>query len=207
MKRMIVICLAALMVLSMCGKKAVLRKYYLIEMPAGSMPDSTEHILLPVKVDVRDFEISRAVDQTRIALRSNSNEMNYYFYHHWAVRPGAGIADMVFQVLQHHAAFERLTRGFSSQPDYIVTGNMLHLERNETGKTISASISGTIELIDKESGGSVLRHTFDRNEPFKDDKNMNAFAKTVSRILYDETERFVSEMTGMLNQPVPGDLP
>ena len=69
--------------ISGCGKRAIVRKYYLLENPR--LPASTNLIApapLPFSADVRDFQVGKAFDQTRIAARSGSNELDYYFYHH-----------------------------------------------------------------------------------------------------------------------------
>lgn len=184
-----------------CGKKVMIRKYYIIESPYSISPvDSTNINTINVSADVRDFQISRAINQTRIALKSNSHELDYYFYHYWAVRPAAGVADMVFQILSYKNIFKRLTRGYSSQPNYLVTGDIRHLERDETSKKVNAHFAAIFELIDTKANATIVRHEFNRMEPIHNSKSMNAFAETISRILYEETEVFTQKISDFLQK-------
>jgi ABC-type uncharacterized transport system auxiliary subunit len=187
-----------------CGKKAMLRKYYLIEIPAAAEADSVQIVKLPATLDIRDFQISRSINQTRIAMRSNTNELDYYFYHLWAVRPSAGVADLIYEVMNNRIRSNRLIRGYSSRPDYIVTGSILHFEWDETEKKVSAHVSGDIDLIDEKTGNPVLRHHFNRREPIEKEKNMNSFAQRISQILVEETDRFISQITEYFNQNLSG---
>ena len=126
-----VLCLAGCVLWMHCGKKALIRKYYILDAPRELIEtDSTDTVCLPLNVDVRDFQISKAINQTRMALKSDSHELNYYFYHHWAVRPAAAVADMVYQILSRENCFQQLTRGYSSRPRFVLTGDIRHLERN-----------------------------------------------------------------------------
>ena len=70
-----------------CSKKSTIRRYYIIELASAGHIARPDTSLFDLKVDVRDFRVARAFDQTRIALRTDSHELNYYFYHHWAVKP------------------------------------------------------------------------------------------------------------------------
>ncbi len=195
MKKTVILILAAGLCLLSCGKKAILRKYYLLEAPETVMSTVvSDSLCFAAHVDVRSFQISKAIDQTRIALRSDTHELNYYFYHHWAVSPSAGVADMVFDILGRKNCFDRLVRGYSTHPDYIVTGHLRHLERDETGAKISAHLAGTIELIRQQTGKAVIKHEFDRLEPVKEEKSMNAFVDVLCRILMSETEIFCQEI-------------
>ncbi|MBN2105496.1 membrane integrity-associated transporter subunit PqiC [bacterium] len=193
MKRFWMFFIVAGLLFMVCGKKAVIRKYYILETPRPiKMADSVETVCLPIHVDIRDFQISKAINQTRIALKTKSHELNYYFYHHWAVRPSIGTADMVYQITAYQKCFRRLVRGYSSQPDYFITGNIQNLERDETGKKVAVHFAATLELIDAESNIPLIRHTFDRTEHYTNPKSMNSFAETISLILYQETTAFLN---------------
>jgi len=201
MKRFWIVLIAASLLALYCGKKAIIRKYYILEIPgSASMRDSVETICLPIHVDVRDFQISRAINQTRIALKTKSHELSYYFYHHWAVRPSVSIADMVYQIASHQQCFQRLVRGYSSRPDYFITGVIENLERDETGKKVTVHFAAIFELIDAKSNVSIIRHRFDRMESYQNPKSMNCLAGKASHILYEETFTFLNKISDHLKE-------
>jgi ABC-type uncharacterized transport system auxiliary subunit len=200
MKRLSILLLVFGLIMMQCGKRAMIRKYYLIEIPAEPMTVQADSLGFPAHVDVRDFQISKAIDQTRIALRSDSHELNYYFYHHWAVRPSAGIPDMIYNVISKKHCFSRLVRGFSSHPDYLITGYIYHLERDETDR-VKAHVAADFKLIDTQSGFTQVIHSFDRMETYKHPDNMNAFAATVSEVLYQEIIIFTEQLVSYFDRP------
>jgi ABC-type uncharacterized transport system auxiliary subunit len=190
----------AAMVVSGCSKSTILRKYYVLE--SRALLDTTAaHRVVPllIKVDVRDFSVAKAFDQTRIAVRTNSNELNYYYYHLWAVRPATAIADVVYERTRALHLFQRCVRGFSVGPDYYISGQIMALERVLIGKREYAHLQGTITLYDARTELPVLERAFDRSFELKD-KSMNGFAGACSSILEDETTAFLPRLIDHFNK-------
>jgi len=188
-----------------CGKRVIIRRYYLLENPrlTASM-DLAIAEPLPFNVDVRDFQVGKAFDQTRIAARSGSNELDYYFYHHWAVRPSMALADMAHELVDHAGVFQHCTRGYSYRPDFIVTGHVMRLERllRDAGDD-DAHLAIVFELIDVASEQQVVRHEFDRTTRLNRDKSMNGFASAVSQMVSEETELFIEKIVTHFEQKQP----
>jgi len=176
-----------------CAKKSMMRNYYLL-MPSSTPPAG--HIIgdigepFPYKVDVRDFQVVRAFEQTRMAVRSKSNELNYYYYHHWAVRPSALIPDMVHFEISRSGLFQECKRGFTHNPDFIIQGRITQVERLHTSKIPSAHIAGSFELFNEKEQSVVLIHVFDRTVVLEKDESMNIFARTISDIIQHEISTF-----------------
>jgi len=184
-----------------CGKRAIVSRYYLLENPRPLAPEElTVTSPLPYSVDVRDFQAGRAFDQTRIAARASSNELNYYFYHHWAVRPSTALADMVYEVIDQAGLFERSTRGYSSRPDLIISGRILRCERIVEENVDSAHLAAVLTLADRTSERQILRHEFDSTTALDKDRSMNGFANAISRILFQETVRFTELIAAQFEQ-------
>lgn len=183
-----------------CGKRAILRKYYLLydeDVSQEELP--AESARLPFSVDIRDFRVSRAYNQTRIALRSQSHELNYYFYHHWAVRPSAAIADLVYSVIQKSGTFRRCSRGYTFNPDYFITGQIDQIERLQKGKKAFAHITADFVLMDYRSELPALQHHLEQTVELENEKSMNSFAQTISEILHNETEIFIQKIVEFLH--------
>ncbi len=178
----------------------MVRKYYLVEIPSESevtVADKT----LPFKVDIRDFNISKAFDQTRIAVRTESHEVNYYFYHHWAVRPSAAIADMVYDIMEAKNIFLRCSRDYTYNPDYILEGYVHTIEHVMRQKKVAARLAMMFKLLETPTELPVLKYEFDRTVDLEKDRSMNGFAHAISIIVHQETETFLNKLPAELDQP------
>jgi ABC-type uncharacterized transport system auxiliary subunit len=175
-----------------CSRKVITRRYYVLEsLAAQQKQDYGIEKALPYKVDIRDFRVAKAFNQTRIAIRSESHELNYYFYHHWAVRPTAAVSDLVYDIIDRAGVFLSCSSEYSLNPDYIITGFVHAIERIQTKHTVSAHLHATFQLIDADTDLEVLRYEFDRKTELEKDKSMNSFANAISDILRQETETYI----------------
>ena len=198
-KFMLVLSISILFVFS-CSKKTIIRNYYLVELPQNvDLQTMSNEGPFPITVDVRDFQVAKAFEQTRIALRTATNELNYFYYHHWAVRPSYALADQAQQTFDRLGLFQQVNRGFSYSPQYLVTGIVHSIERYHPGKQQSAHLAITFQLIDTKTELPVVRHEFDRIKVLEKSKSMNAFAQTISDIFYQETLLFAQKITDYLN--------
>jgi ABC-type uncharacterized transport system auxiliary subunit len=193
--KFILIVTVACVGISSCGKRAIIRKYYLLENPGLLSPgDLTISEPLPFNVDVRDFQVGKAFDQTRITARSGSNELDYYFYHHWAVRPSIALADMVHESIDGARLFQLCTRGYSYRPDFVITGHVMRLERLLEDQSDAAHLAIILELSDVKSEQQVVRHEFDHTTKLDQDRSMNGFANAISEIVFQETNTFIDDI-------------
>lgn len=201
-KLSIVILLIAPLLFS-CSKKSIIRNYYLIEVPQNINVEKVKpEKQFAANVDVRDFQVAKAFEQTRIALRTKTNELNYYYYHHWAVRPSYSLADQIFLILDKRGLFNRCIRGFSYNPDYLIWGTVESIERLHLDNKQIAHLSMTLQLVDAETETPVVRHYFNKSVELKNKKNMNAFAQTISQILFEEGELFSEKISEYLQAAV-----
>ncbi len=194
MKRFLLLLILGAVLCLSCSKSAVVRKYYMLEAQRNPADDAMQPLQpMTLKVDVRDFSVAKAFDQTRIVLRTKSNELNYYYYHLWAVRPAVAAADMYFEIISRLKLFQRCSRGYSIGPNYYLSGQITALERTLVAKNESVHIMASFSLFDARTELPVLHHSFDRTVELKKDKSMNGFADAASKILH-------SEMIGFLQQ-------
>ena len=169
-----------------CSKKAMIRKFYVLETQSSIIGVQGDRIRpLAGNVDVRDFRIRKAFEQTRIAVRSESHELNYYYYHHWAARPSSVIPSGIFR---------RCARGFTNKPDFIIQGQVDRVERIEKERIAAAHLSAVLELTDEKTDSSIVRHSFDLTVDLKKDKSMNGFARAISYLLEQESLVFIEKM-------------
>lgn len=202
-KIVILVLLTAVLFFMTCSKRITTRRYYVLELtnlPAFLRPDST---LFSIKVDVRDFRVARAFDQTRIALRTNSNELDYYFYHHWAAKPSLSVADFVYDLIAAKKLFTGYFRGISYNPDYLITGDIKSIERIQERHAAYAHVHMVIELIDADTEQVVVRYEDDQRVPVEPARSMNTFARVSSQILLHFTNEFTNQVRIFLQDNRP----
>jgi ABC-type uncharacterized transport system auxiliary subunit len=198
MRTKIILTAACLSALAGCAPKAVVRKYYVLE--AGAAADSTFAYAhpLPFTAGFLELKVARVFDQDRIALRTGSHELSYYYYHQWAVRPSSSVSEAVFRIIRGSNLFSRLERNPSVEIHYTLTGQLDRLERTSDGKKDAAHLSGEFQLLDS-GENPVLLHSFDRSVVLEPRRDMNAFADAVNRIVLEETVLFIRKIAGRLN--------
>lgn len=189
-RRYLILALPMLSIMfSTCFKKTVTRRYYVIESPKMETvsPDS---VAFDLKVDVRDFQVAPAFDQTRIALRTASHELNYYYYHQWAIKPSQGVADVVYHILQSQKLFSNITRGLSYNPNYLITGEVRSIEHSQVGKKAFAKVHLMLTLADAETEKIIVQLDEIGEKEIKKDGTLNSFAEAVSDMISLMTQRF-----------------
>lgn len=188
-----------------CSSKQVVPKYYILEnysisdkeLPADSLEIST----LPYIAEIRSFNVSKAYNQSRIALRTNSNELNYFYFHHWADLPGSAVTYFTWKRVHDSGLFKICEiRMFDHEPRYHIDGLIEQIERIDMKGNSSAHLKMSMDLTDAKTGELVLRHSFDTYIPMKGSASMNVFAKNVSQILTGEINSFINRIYTTLKQ-------
>lgn len=192
------------LLMSSCTQKLVVTRYYLLsanqDMDATGMEaDSISHPL-PYSVEIARFKISKAYDRERIAVRTQSHELYYYFYHSWAVDPQSAIRFFVWDQVYRSNLFRACEMEFfKGTPDYQITGLIDQIERTDMKKQSAAHLKMSLELRRYPSGELILNHHFDRSVPIRESASMNTFAQLVSLILLEECTAFIEQIKSALN--------
>jgi len=202
MKNYIAAVLVLLFLTGCIGEQRATRYYtidsYILSSPDISTIETQEP--LPYIVEVVDFSIAGPYNDSRIALRTESNQLEYYHYHQWAENPARAIRYFVWRVLNEANVFEvcqlRLT---VSSPQYLVTGAVNRIERVDHGEESGALVDGVLDLVDVRENRVLLSHRFETFSPFPDDAPMNVFAQEVSSIFHDETYTFIEKINNLFD--------
>ena len=185
-----------------CTSERIITKFYVIDNVSALPADSTtvEHTPFPYVVMVDNFTISRIYDSNRIALRTNSNEISYYFYHKWAENPAAAIQILLWRQLRNRHLFETCNlRRIDPEPQFKITGHIDRIERVEQSDVDAAHLIVTLEFKDYASGRVLVQHTYDRFFPLGH-KEMNHFASALNQIITGQNAAFFSKIQHYLEQ-------
>ncbi len=202
MKNKIIFMLLFLFIAGCAGQQRSI-KYYTLDSYDITLPDSIEpgrETPLPFVVEVIDFSIAGPYNDARIALRTDSNELEYYHYHHWAESPGHAVRYFIWRILHDAQMFEvcqlRLT---VTAPQFVVTGAINKLERVDVEGEAGAHVDGVIDFVDVRNNRIILSHRFSTFAPFTDNAPMNVFAQEVSVIFRDEVFTFIDKINDHFN--------
>jgi ABC-type uncharacterized transport system auxiliary subunit len=183
-----------------CSKRITTRRYYVFELARINEQVRPDTSLFDVRVDVRDFHVARAFDQTRIALRTNSNELDYYFYHHWAVKPSQAAADFVYDLFEQKNMFSGNFRGISYHPAFTIRGEIKNIERIQEDKEAFAHLSMRLELLDADTEEIVVNYEDDQYRKLQPANNMNTFALAMSEIMAQISNAFAERVRFYLEE-------
>ncbi len=174
------------------SEKKIVMKYYTIEMPSGIVPLRTDPVpLINGSCQIDQVQVNQLYDKNQIVNRSGSNEVSFYKYHQWALRPSEAIKELILDYIGSSGLFQNLTAGYSrSVPRYRFSTTLTRLELLEDNRTFSMSLGIEFRLIDNSDERVILHHEADRLEVLKG-KSLNLFAIEASNILCDELAAFV----------------
>ncbi len=190
MNKFLFIMLFSLLMMQACGKKVIIRKYYILDLP--SVADTTLNIkpLTIATCEILPVSVPPAYAQQRIAVRKRSHEIAYYQYHHWAISPSKILTNLLEKQLQSTSIFTRVaTAPWSEIPDYQVSMTVYRLEADEQEDDFYARFDVRLELIENQNKNIVLSHQFNRSV-FLEDRDLNLLASTLSGIFYEEVSIF-----------------
>ena len=190
-----IILLIGFLVFENCSKKAIQRKYYLLDYP-GVVKDSTRMMQkpFPFKVMVQTMRIPRTYDRTNVVVRYSAHQIDYYRFSLWAIKPQLIISDLIAQQLQTYQIFEKCEREFLDEnPDYEIVGYIDAIEMFHSEQYNAAHLAMKLYLRRSEDFQLLVKHEFDRQEELFN-LDMSYFAKKVSDMLREEIDKFIPKM-------------
>jgi ABC-type uncharacterized transport system auxiliary subunit len=195
MKKIIIV---FVLLLAGCAGQQRAIKYYTIDSYTIDQPELSERTYrtpLPYVVEVLDFSVSGPYNDTRIALRTGSNELEYFHFHQWAEMPGAAVRYFIWRVLSDADLFETCQlRVAVAAPQFIVTGAVNRLERTDIGDEAGAQVNAVFQLLDVRENRMIVSHDFNNFRPFSRNAPMNIFAQEVTNIFREELYVFIEKI-------------
>jgi ABC-type uncharacterized transport system auxiliary subunit len=168
-------------------RRSVPARYYIIDYPAGVEVDIAADAA-PVQNSclVSTVNIYPAYSTNQIAIRENTHEIRYFAFNQWAVRPEQSLTSIKIEFLKSHNIFQSLqTTALFAQADYTMETTVYHLEIIEEDNEYHARLNLEYILKDNQTGQVVIDHRADRKS-LLDERNLNLFAATVSKMFIEE---------------------
>ncbi len=187
-----------------CGNNSVIQRNFVLEYNHSDENNNNflfDCISIPFVVRVDRFNISKAYNQDRIALRTKSNEIVYYYYNNWAENPSSAIRYFIWEKIKGSNIFNTaVLNDIELAPQFVIGGTIKQIERVAYDERHAAHIKVVLELIDQNSGKTIVLHSFDRSSDINENASMNLFASEISRILNEECNSFIKKICSQLNE-------
>jgi ABC-type uncharacterized transport system auxiliary subunit len=191
MKRTLLFILLAAFMVQSCSKKAITRKYYMLELPIMADSVLTRTALTDGSVEIRPALVPPAFSQYRIAVRERSHEISYYSSHHWAMEPGELVTGLVKQKIKRSNLFPTITESsWRAMPKYQIITRVDQIEAMKIGDDLAAHVAGRFELLYAETKETIVYHEFDHRQ-ILEEKDLNLMAEEQSKILNQEINTFL----------------
>jgi len=188
--------LAVIFIVGGCGsQKQTINRYYLIEKPDSiSVANSRQSSLLEGYCEILPVDISPAFASREIANRSSSHEIIYYKNHHWAIGPAKSLNSMIEDYLTQARIFKGVSsRSRIADAQFKLETTVYQLEVVRENENLSAHLALEFKLFNTPDNTLLLRHKADRLEMLQE-KNLNLFAKTISKLFYEELNAFTQKI-------------
>lgn len=204
MKKLISALLLVLLINS-CSSESVTVKYYLLDkqsLPAqkANSNANTSYQQLAYNVQIQSVDVAKAYDQTKIAMRTKSNEIKYFYYHTWAELPSSAFANFILKEFKESKLFQTADFNFyRKEANYYVTTNVYQLERIHFEDNYAAHLKMSFELKNVKTGNSEVSHSFDKYLPIEESDAMNIFVQKINDTLEKETKLFIAKINKVLN--------
>lgn len=201
MKRSFLLIILFAIGLHSCGRKSIVREYYVIEFPVKI--DSTTVNQPPLYngfCEILPIQIAPAYAGTQIAVRTESHQLNYYVQNEWAVRPEESINALLESYLQSRRLFSNITSSpFRIYPNFELYSHVYHLEAVEDRNRLKAHLHIDWELYERNANHLAVFHSFDISR-YLARRNINQLAITISNILEEELRKFADKIENYLQQ-------
>jgi len=203
--RIIIILVISLLLGSCISSKNVTRKYYTIELPDVKTGDIDTTVYFKANCEILGVTVSNVYAGNKIANRSKSNEISYYQYHQWAVRPTLAIKEEISEYFSAGNLFGGIrSRYINTDVEYGVKAWVSRLEVMERKNEFVARLDIELALVDMDKGKVLLTHSASQDQVLNS-KDLNLFSQTISSMIYDELVNFeiaVRESPGLSIKPV-----
>lgn len=201
--------LAALLLIVSCGffrNKIPPRNYFIISYaPEARDPaESVRHY--PYSLQVQRFDVQRIYNRQNIVYRFAPQELRWYEYQQWAVRPDYMITDIVYKHLESTNLFNRIgTEFLETRPDFRLEGTVDALERFDAGDLIFGHLAMSFKMVRTGDGTQVWEYSFDERKQVYQ-KEMVYTVITLSQIMQSRMNSVVSQLDSLFTSMNGGAL-
>lgn len=193
-------CVILLLVIFWACAQAPQKQFYLISYVPTKVSVENSARPYPFKVQLREFDVLRVYNRSQMVLRFSPNQIQYYNFKHWAVRPGFMITDAIEKHLTTANLVTELRRDFLDyRPDYQIIGTVGAIERFDSGDTWYAHLAMNFKLLRERDRHELWNYSFDRRKRVYN-PDVVYTVEALSEILDSEMRRVIRDLDRIFYQ-------
>jgi len=177
--------------------KPITKQFYLLSYQPDQLTDRLQEDPYPFTVRLRPFEIEKAYAKPNIVYRRSPYELEYYGYHHWAVRPTDMMTDQIYSHLEGLKLVQSTVRRLDEKgkPDYELSGTVLAMEEYDSEDIWFAHLKIRMILVRLSDGVVLYNRLYDQRKIVPTHTPLH-----VVRTLSELTDYFASSLMNELDR-------
>lgn len=179
------------------GSKIPSRNYFIINYTPEARALVGSWQPHPYSLQVQQFNVQRIYNRQNIVYRFAPQELKWYEYQQWAVRPDYMITDIVYKHLELANLFNRVgTEFLETRPDFRMEGTVDAIERFDAGDLIFGHLAMSLKMVRTEDGQQVWEYSFDERKQVYQ-KEMVYTVIGLSQIMQSQMNSVVSQLDSL----------
>jgi ABC-type uncharacterized transport system auxiliary subunit len=160
----------------------------------------------PYSLQVQRFDVQRIYNRQNIVYRFAPQELKWYEYQQWAVRPDYMVTDLVLSHFETAGIFNRVgTEFLEARPDFRLEGTVEALERFDAGDIFYGHLAMSFKMVRIDDGQQVWEYSFDeRKQVYQREMVYTVIA--LSQLFEDQMNTVVGQLDSLLAL-MGGDFP
>ncbi len=197
-KRVSLILLCFLIITLSCISVPQKRYYLLYYKPVVQTQKSWP---FPYTVQLKDIKVLRVYDTPEIIYRYSPNEIEFFNYQLWAVKPNILIEDLIV----NHFKEARIFQQFASlnlmdiRPDFWIEGTVERIEKLINNEDVFAHLVMNLQLIHSRSGTVQVNYNTDKIRKVSK-KDVVFVVRGLSELMQETINEFIEKINATLSE-------
>jgi len=181
------------------GKKPPTRNYYILSYTPENRAATADRTSYPYSLQIQQFEVQRIFSRQNIVYRYTPQELKWYEYQQWAVRPNYMFTDLMYKHFAASGLFNRVgTEFLETRPDFRLEGTVDALERLDAGDIIFGHLAMSLKMVRTVDGVQVWETSFDdRKQVYQ--KEMVYTVLALSQILQSRMNAAIADIDSLFS--------
>ncbi len=195
----IMIGISILLLLS-CGRMPI-KKYYVLKYEPDPIAERLSETPYPFTVRIKDFDIEKVYEGSRIVYSTSAYELQYYYYRLWAVKPAKMFTDVLAKHISKVALVNNVTRRLDqgARPDFEISGRIEAIEEFNSDEEWFGHIAIRFVMKRIDNGEIVYQKSFDKRKRVAK-HSPEYVVRTLSELTDYIISQAVSEIDPILNE-------
>jgi len=157
--------LALLMSCGFLGTTLPIRNYYMISYTPQLKTSVISQRPYPYSLQVERITVQRIFNNQKIVYRFSPEELQYYDYDQWAVRPEYMFTDLIMKHLEASGIANRIgTEFLDVKPDYSIEASVDAVEKYDATDLFYAHLAMSFKMLRVSDGQQVWEYSFDQRK-------------------------------------------